>query len=333
MDAEHWKIQEQIMTTNIIGVHHVTAIASDPQRNVDFYTGVLGLRLVKLTVNFDDPSAYHLYYGDWRGAPGTIMTFFSWPAGRRGRYGTGQIGEVAFTIPRSSLAHWTGRLIRYGVQYTGPTRRFDEQILSFRDPDGLLIELVASAEADGQPGWEGGSAPAEHAVRGLHNVTLWEDEHEQTAQLLTNTLGFTPVGADDTYARYAVGAGGPGALVQVRTVTGFWQGATGVGTVHHVAWRTPDDEQQQQWHDTLDQAGVNVTPVRDRQYFRSIYFREPGGVLFEIATDPPGFAIDEPVEQLGTQLKLPPWLEAQRTELEQVLPPLRLPGAAEHARE
>jgi catechol 2,3-dioxygenase-like lactoylglutathione lyase family enzyme len=201
-----------------------------------------------------------------------------------------------------------------------------EQILSFRDPDGLLIELVASAEAEEQSGWDGGAVPAEHAVRRFQHVTLWEEDREQTRALLIDTLGFRLVGEEGGYTRYAVGDGGPGTLVQVRDVAGFWQGATGVGTVHHVAWRTPDDEQQQQWHDTLAEAGLNVTPQLDRQYFHSIYFREPGGVLFEIATDPPGFAIDEPVEQLGTHLKLPPWLEAQRAELEQVLPPLRLPG-------
>lgn len=310
------------MTNDILGIHHVTAIASDPQRNIDFYTGVLGLRLVKLTVNFDDPSSYHLYYGDWSGSPGTIMTFFAWPHGERGRHGTGQIGEVAFSIPRSSLAFWTGHLIRRGVQYSGPTRRLNEQVLSFRDPDGVLIELVASN--DERPGWEGSPVPAEHAVRGLHSVTLWQEDVARTATFLTNTLGFRLTLEEESFTRFAVGNGGAGALVQIRNVGGFWQGASGVGTVHHVAWRTPTDEQELAWQAALSAAGRNVTPVRDRQYFRSIYFREPGSVLFEIATDQPGFAVDEPVEQLGTQLKLPPWLEARRAELEQSLPPLRL---------
>jgi len=321
------------MAPTIGGIHHVTAIASEPQRNIDWYTGVLGLRLVKLTVNFDDPSAYHLYYGDWSGSPGTIMTFFTWMGARRGRQGTGQIGEVAFAIPQRSLAWWTGHLIRRGVQYDGPTRRFGEQVLSMRDPDGLLIELVASADADDMPGWDGTPkgypVPAEHAIRRFHSVTLWENEREPTAELLTGTLGFTQQREEGAYTRYGVADGKMGALVQVRNAEGFWQGGGGVGTVHHVAWRTPDDEQELQWRDVLSEANMNVTPQLDRQYFHSIYFREPGGVLFEIATDPPGFAIDEPVEQLGTSLQLPSWFEKDRAAIERSLPPVRLPGVGE----
>ena len=316
------------MTPTIGGIHHVTAIASEPQRNIDWYTGVLGLRLVKLTVNFDDPGAYHLYYGDWSGSPGTIMTFFTWVGAQRGRHGTGQIGEVAFAIPQRSLAWWTGHLIRRGVQYDGPARRFGEQVLSMRDPDGLLIELVASADADDMPGWDGGTVPADHAVRRFHSVTLWENEREATTELLIGTLGFTQQREEGAYTRYGVADGKAGTLVQVRNVAGFWQGGGGVGTVHHVAWRTPDDEQELQWRAKLAEAGANVTPQLDRQYFHSIYFREPGGVLFEIATDPPGFTIDEPVEQLGTSLKLPPWFEKDRAAIERALPPVRLPGVA-----
>jgi catechol 2,3-dioxygenase-like lactoylglutathione lyase family enzyme len=317
------------MAPTIGGIHHVTAIASDPQRNIDWYTGVLGLRLVKLTVNFDDPGAYHLYYGDWSGSPGTIMTFFTWVGARRGRHGTGQIGEVAFVIPQRSLAWWTGHLIRRGVQYDGPARRFGEQVLSLRDPDGLLIELVASADADDMPGWDGGSVPAEHAVRRFHSVTLWESEREPTTELLTKTLGFAQQREEGAYTRYGVADGKAGALVQVRNIEGFWQGGGGVGTVHHVAWRTPDDQQELQWRAKLAEMGMNVTPQRNRQYFHSIYFREPGGVLFEIATDPPGFTVDEPLEQLGTSLKLPPWFEKDRATIERSLPPVRLPGKAE----
>jgi glyoxalase family protein len=308
----------------IPGIHHVTAIAGNPQRNIDFYTRVLGLRLLKVTVNFDDPSSYHFYYGDWSGTPGTILTFFAWPNGHRGRHGIGQIGEIAFAVPRSSLAFWMQHLVQQNVQYSGPTQRFGEQFLSLRDPDGILLEVVATAEAESIRGWEGGTVPAEHTIRCIQSVTLWEEELGPTDQLLTQTMGFRKHDSAENTTRYATGDGGPGAYLQVRNVQGFWRGAGGVGTVHHVAWRAADDAQELAWRDELIAAGANVTPQRDRQYFRSIYYREPGGVLFEIATDVPGFAIDEPIEALGKQLQLPPWLEPRRTEIEQSLPPISL---------
>ena len=321
--------KDDAMEPKIFGIHHVTAIAGNPQQNISFYTGVLGLRLVKVTVNFDDPSTYHLYYGDWSGTPGTIMTFFTWPNAPRGRHGVGQIGEVSFAIPRASLAFWMEHLVLRGVQFSGPTRRFDDQILSFHDPDGLLLELVANEESERQPGWKGGLVPEEHAIRCIHSVTLWEVAQEPTDALLTNQLGFRQAGQEENCIRYAVDDGGPSALLQVRTIPGFWGGVMGVGTVHHVAWRTPNDEQELAWRASLIAAGYNVTPQRDREYFKSIYFREPGGVLFEIATDSPGFTVDEPLEELGTSLKLPPWLEPNRAQIEQALPILRLPGSIE----
>jgi len=317
---------EQIMNANILGIHHVTAIAGDPQRNVDFYTSVLGLRLVKLTVNFDDPSAYHLYYGDEAGHPGTILTFFAWPDARRGRQGTGQVGVISLAIRPSALAYWIERFVQHGVRYKGPTQRFDEQVLAFRDPDELALELVAHPNVEDRPYWRGGPVLAEHAIRGLYGVTLWEEGYELTAKLLTESLGFRLLDEQGSYFRYTVGEGGPGALVDVRSAPDFWRGVVAVGTVHHVAWRTPNDEQQLVWRDKLAGLDLNVTPVMDRQYFHSIYFREPGGVLFEIATDPPGFTVDEPLERLGTHLKLPPWLEPQRKRIEQILPSIRLPG-------
>ena len=313
------------MNEEIPGIHHVTAIASDPQRNVDFYTGVLGLRLVKLTVNFDDPGSYHLYYGDGVGHPGTLITFFAWPGVPRGRRGTGQVSVTSFSIPQGSLDYWIERLRQLEVSFTGPASRFDETVLSLRDPDGLALELVDHAQAVLRPGWKEGQVPAEHAIRGLHAVNLLEEGYEQTARLLTRTLGFRLLGQENEVFRYEVGKGGPGGYAYVRTAPQLRRGHIAAGTVHHVAWRTPTDEQQLAWRGVLAGLDLNVTPVLDRKYFHSIYFREPGGILFEIATDPPGFAVDEPVEQLGTHLELPAWLEPQRKEIEQALPALRLP--------
>ena len=309
------------------GLHHVTAIAGDPQRNLDFYTGVLGLRLVKVTVNFDDPRVYHLYYGAGAGTPGTILTFFPWPRVKQGRQGAGQAAAVALAIPATALGPWIERLIGRGVRFTGPARRFGEQVLAFRDPDGLALELVAVGEESAGDGWAGGAVPAEQAIRGLHSVTLWAAAIDETAAFLNGTLGFRPEAEEGGVRRYATGGGGAGALLDVRPTPGFWPGVVAGGTIHHVAWRAPDDGRQRAWRDLVAARGGDVTPVRDRHYFRSIYFHEPGGALFEIATDPPGFAVDEPVERLGSGLRLPPHLEAQRDEIAGRLPPLRLPGA------
>jgi glyoxalase family protein len=314
------------MSKDLLGIHHVTAIAGDPQRNVDFYTGVLGLRLVKLTVNFDDPRSYHLYYGDELGHPGTIMTFFAWPGVPQGRQGTGQVTVTSFSVPQASLDYWRERLSQRGVSSTGPTSRFDETILSLQDPDGLALELVAHPQAQ-RPAWKEGPVPAEYAIRGMHAVTLSEDGYERTAKLLTETLGFRLLSQENNVFRYEVAGGESGAYVDVRCAPGLRRGHVAAGTVHHVAWRTPTDERQQAWREVLAGLDLNVTPVLDRKYFHSIYFREPGGILFEIATDPPGFTVDEPVEQLGTRLELPTWLEPSREELEQVLPVLHLPAA------
>ena len=312
---------------DLLGIHHVTALAGDPQRNIAYYTRMLGFRLVKRTVNFDDPTTYHLYYGDEVGRPGTILTFFPWPGGRHGRQGTGQIGAVALSVPRGSLGYWLERLIRHGVRYDGPVARFGDRVVTFRDPDGLVLELVASDKVVAWTGWGGGHVPAEHAIRRVHGVTLWEDDSGPTARLLTDILGFRLVGEEGARRRYEVGAGHIGGTVDIMRAAGFWQGVVEVGTVHHVAWRTRDEEQQLRWRDDLIELGLSVTPVRDRQYFRSIYFREPGGVLFEIATDTPGFTVDEPRDRLGSVLKLPPWLERSRPSLERVLPEIRLPEA------
>ena len=312
----------------ILGIHHVTAIAGDPQRNIDFYTGLLGLRLVKLTVNFDDPATYHLYYGDRVGHPGTILTFFPWPGAPLGRLGTGQLTVTSFSIREASIDFWSERLKSHGVAFQGPSRRFGEQVLSFSDPDGLRLELVAHADVREGDAWTHGPVPQAHAIRGFFGVTLSEEAFGPTASLLTGTLGFRQVKEQDDRFRFEVGSGGSGSFVDVLSLPGAPHGAVSVGTVHHVAWRTPDDEQQKSWRAKLAQKGLNVTPVIDRKYFHSIYFHEPGGVLFEIATDPPGFTVDEPAEQLGTRLNLPPWLEPLRDEIQQALPKVRVPTIA-----
>jgi glyoxalase family protein len=304
------------MERQIGGIHHVTAIARDPQRNVDFYAGVLGLRLVKKTVNFDDPGTYHFYYGDGQGHPGTIMTFFPWPMARLGSRGAGQATVTSFSVPEGSLGWWSERLDRMGIDHDAPRPRFDEEVLTVLDPDHLQIELVARA-GDGREPWDGGPVPAERAIRGFEGVTLTEWNPEVTSEVLTGLLGFRPVSEAGDRFRFEIGAG---TRVDVLAKPDAPRGHVSAGTVHHVAWRTPDDAQQRAWHEEIQNRGFHVSPILDRQYFHSIYFREPGGVLFEIATDPPGFTKDEPEATLGTDLKLPPWLEPERKRIEGVLP-------------
>lgn len=308
------------------GIHHVTAIAGDARRNVDFYEGMLGLRLVKKTVNFDDPDTYHLYYGDKAGAPGTIMTFFPWGEAPKGRIATGQVAVTSFSVPRESLGFWTQRLVEHGIRFEKPKERLGETVLTFEDPDGLRVELVAAE--DGREGWDAGPVPAKHSVRGLHHATLLVEHSARTAELLTQTLGFSRVGREEGRTRYAAKEGGPGSLVDVSDGTGFPEGRSGVGTVHHVAFRVSGEEELLTAREEVERLGYDVTPVRERHYFRSIYFREPGGVLFEIATDTPGFTADEPVEELGSSLKLPPFLEDGREQIERRLPTLRAPSTA-----
>ncbi|HVL84050.1 MAG TPA: ring-cleaving dioxygenase [Pseudonocardia sp.] len=308
------------------GLHHVTAIASDPQRNVDFYTTVLGLRLVKQTVNFDAPDVYHLYYGDAHGSPSTILTFFPWQGVPQGRQGVGLTTATAFGVPPESLGWWQTRLAGLGVDADPPVSRDGEEVLTLRDPDGLVIDLVA-APGDTRSGWDGaGGVPTEHAVRGLHSVTLSERLLDPTAQMLADLLGMTAQGQGAGRARFGMAGGGTGALVDVAAGTGG-RGRQAGGTVHHIAFRVADRDTQVRWQHALREAGVSVTEIMDRQYFTSIYFHEPGGVLFEIATDTPGFTVDEPLLELGKALKLPPWLEPDREQIEAGLPRLRVGGA------
>ncbi len=311
------------MKQPISGIHHVTAIASDPQRNLDFYTQVLGLRLVKRTVNFDDPGTYHFYFADEVGSPGTILTFFPWPVAARGRIGVGQATVTSFAVPERSLRYWEERLVGAGVPVEKSGKRLGEELLTIADPDGLKVELIASPWAKPSHAWAGSFAPPEHAVYGFHSVTLSEEGYERTAETL-GTMGFRKVSEEGNRFRFEVGDGGAGARVDVLCASEAPQGRIGAGTVHHVAWRVADDASQKSWRTHLAESEFDVTPVMDRCYFHSIYFREPGGVLFELATDPPGFAIDEPVETLGEGLKLPVWLERYRNEIEKALPRIEL---------
>ncbi|SMD13806.1 ring-cleaving dioxygenase [Kibdelosporangium aridum] len=313
------------MSVATSGLHHVTAIAGDPQRNVDFYLRTLGLRLVKTTVNFDDPGTYHLYYGDSAGRPGSLLTFFPWREAPVGRQGNGQATTTAFSVPAASIGWWKSHLTCLGVEVGQVVSRDEEEALTFRDPDGLAIALVAHVQGDPREPWDHGFVPPEHAIRGLHSVTLSVDQAEATAGMLVDDLGLHQVGEDSNRFRFAAGAGGAGELVDVLVTPEAPPGVVAVGTVHHVAWRAPDEHTQVEWREELVDRGVNVTSILDRQYFRSIYFREPGGTLLEVATDQPGFAIDEPLLELGRALKLPPWLEPQREEIEAMLPRLNLP--------
>ena len=319
------------VVSNVLGLHHVSAIAGDAQRNIDFYAGVLGLRLVKRTVNFDDPQTYHFYYGDATGTPGTLMTFFPWPGARRGRQGTGQVAVTAFAIAPGSVGFWLERLLRHGVRYDGPARRGvgagAEQVIAFRDHDGTMLELVGSGPAEERHAWdEGPHVPGEHALRGFHGVTLWVEQGSDTEEVLTDSLGFRAVSESDGTRRFAAGDGGTGTLVDVRAVGGFPRGVDGAGTVHHVAFAVSDAAEQLAVRDRVVAAGLDATPVIDRTYFRSVYFREPGGVLYELATNGPGFTIDEPVAELGSHLMLPPQHEPAREQIEAVLPPVHLPA-------
>jgi len=319
--------------TSVLGIHHVTAIASDPQRNLDFYVGLLGLRFVKRTVNFDDPHTYHFYFGDDAGNPGSIMTFFPWPRAHRGRQGTGQVAVTSFAVLPTALGFWLERLLTHSIRFKGPTKRADgEQVLSFTDHDGLMLEIVAHDSAGARSAWAAPGITRDNAIHGFHSVTLWEEQGDDTERVLVETLGFRPVGREGATRRFTSGDGGAGTLVDVRTIGGFVSAQPGGGTVHHVAFRVADDSAQLAVRSRVAQAGHQPTPVIDRDYFRSVYFREPGGVLFELATDPPGFAIDEPMDQLGETLKLPKQYEGHRAELEAVLPPIHPPVADSAAR-
>lgn len=303
------------------GIHHITAVAGDPQQNLDFYSGLLGLRLVKKTVNFDDPSAYHLYYGDASGRPGTILTFFPYEQMAQGRPDRGQAIAVSFSVPSGSLQFWVNYLSERKVDLVEPFERFGKFVIGFQDPDGLHLELVGDPEVDESAGWGGGPLPPEHAIRGLHGITLAEENAQPTSMLLQEFLGFKEIAEEHDRILFESGSS-PGGIVEIIDGADL-DGAPGRGTVHHVAFRAGDKEEQQQLRKSLVEEGYHVTKAKDRNYFNSIYFHEPGGILFEIATDTPGFTIDEEIDSLGSELKLPPGLEAKRQLIEADLQPLK----------
>ncbi|MCB9176570.1 MAG: ring-cleaving dioxygenase [Caldilineae bacterium] len=320
----------------IRGLHHVTAIASDPQANIDFYTGPLGLRLVKQTVNFDDPGTWHLYYGDALGSPGSVLTFFPFPGARPGRVGAGQVVETALAIPQASVGFWIDRLQAAGIDVALPEPRRDgETALRLRDPDGLRLALVGQAqpEAEERQPWPEVGLPERHAIRGFFGLRLAVASPPASRRLLGDGLGLTEqVGPADS-ARFLAADGGAGAALDLLDGASLARGVGGAGTVHHLALRVADGADQLAWRQRIAATIPTVTPVADRHYFRSIYFREPGGILFELATDGPGFAVDEPVAQLGAALRLPAWLEPQRPRIVEALPPIRPPRPSPEARD
>lgn len=313
----------------IKGLHHVTAVTRDAQLNVDFYRNVLGQRLVKKTVNFDVPDTYHLYFADEIGTPGSVLTFFVWPNMKRGVRGNGETAALAYNILAGSIAFWQDYLHSQGIAVEPVEQRFGVEVLPFDDPDGMRIELVASDTLPEVRYWEGGPISEIHALRGFHSVTLWLDEVEPTADLLINLMGYELTGQEGNRHRFTGGAGALANTIDIlhrpRQPEDVPDEAVfGDGSIHHIAFRVPTDDEQLEYQSALRLAGYGVTPVRDRQYFHSIYYHEPGSILFEIATEPPGFAIDESVNALGESLKLPEWFESTRSAIEQNLPPLTL---------
>ncbi|WP_019638744.1 ring-cleaving dioxygenase [Paenibacillus fonticola] len=308
------------MKLQTTGIHHITAFARSPQENVDFYAGILGLRLVKRTINFDAPEVYHLYFGDEHGSPGTIITFFPWSGSRRGKVGGGQVGITTYVVPPGALGFWEERLKGFGISLT-KTSRFGEDYLHFRDNEGLWIELV-EREAGVNSTWSFGGIPADKAIKGFGGAVLFSVNAKQTMQVLEEVLGLSKVAEDDFYARFQA-SGEIGNIIDVPLKDMEW-GSGGAGTVHHIAWRSKDFDEHEEWQQKVGQSGFNPTKIIDRQYFNAIYFREEGGILFEIATDPPGFARDEEPEALGEKLMLPSWFEPVRAQIEANLEPIEV---------
>ena len=308
------------MTMKTTGIHHITAIVGDPQENVDFYASVLGLRLVKKTVNFGDKVRYHLYFGNEQGSPGTLITFFAWPGAENGVVGDGEVGVSSYVVPLGAIQYWEKRLAKFDVSYT-KTERFGEKFVQFEDPHGLRLEIV-EREAGAKNEWEFGGVTREVAIKGLGGATLFSSQSDKTAEVLKNILGLELVGKEGDYIRFK-SANDLGNIIDV-LATSIGKGEPGPGVVHHIAWRTEDDAEQLEWKSTVEEAGFEVTPVRDRNYFKAIYFREHGGILFEIATDPPGFAHDESLETMGENIMLPEQFEGERERLEDILIPVKV---------
>jgi glyoxalase family protein len=310
------------MENSINGIHHITAIAGNAQRNFNFYTKVLGLRLVKKTVNFDDPQTYHLYYGNEQGTPGTILTFFPWENIMTGRRGARQATEIGYSVPEGSFDFWLKRFDQHNVTYNKVAEKFGEPYLTFLDPDGLKLELIASKTADNRLPWETNEVKAENATKGFHNVTITTNKMQPTADVLTGVLGYRLLEQHVNRYRFVTDAVENAAIVDLVEVPGEAAGHVAGGSVHHVAFRVKNEEVLMQYREKIAAMGLHITDKIDRNYFYSWYFREPGGVLFEIATDNPGFSVDEPVAELGSHLKLPAQYEEYRASLETTLPKL-----------
>lgn len=306
----------------VTGIHHVTALAGSPQKNIDFYAGVLGLRLVKKTVNFDAPEVYHFYYGNETGQPGSILTFFPYGDIMKGRHGKGMLNTTSFSVPLSSLEYWENRFKKFNINYKQPQERFDEVFIYFEDEDGLGLELVFN-DKDQRQGFSYGNIPVENSIKGFYNVEIWEEGYERTAAILTQQLDHTLIAEKGNRFRFAA-TNSPGNYVDILCVPDSLRGLGGNGTVHHIAFATANKKTQEEVRIKIAQRMLNPTPILDRQYFTSIYFREPGGVLFEVATEEPGFAIDEDKAHLGESLKLPSWYEKNRKEIEEAITPVTL---------
>lgn len=311
------------MENKILGLHHITAIAGQAQRNYDFYTRILGLRLVKKTVNFDDPGTYHLYYGDEVGTPGSILTFFPWEGVQKGRPGTGMATEITYSIPKESLEFWTKRFDEFKIKYQPISERFGEQYLSFEDPDGLILNFVVPNNDDNRKPWSTNDVNAGVAIKGFHSIVLTLRNNTATAKILTDIFGYTFLTQEGNRSRFITDAIETANMVDLSEEPNGQNGINAGGTNHHVAFRVKDDQLLMQFREKVRTAGFHITEKIDRNYFYSLYFREPGGVLFELASDNPGFATDEPVSELGTHLMLPPQYEKSRTRIEQILPALQ----------
>lgn len=310
------------MDNTILGLHHITAIAGEAQRNYDFYSRIIGLRLVKKTVNFDDPGTYHFYFGNEGGSPGTILTFFPWTRVKKGTNGTGMATHIGYAVPADSLAFWKERFVQFNVRHGEIAERFGEQYLPFEDPDGLQLAMIAPAKPDSRQPWQTKEVTADVATRGFHTVTLTLKDHEPTARILTDVFGYNLLKQEGGYYRFATDAVENAAMVDLLKDANGSPGHVAGGTNHHVAFRVKNEEVLMQFHSKIEAMGLHITPKIDRNYFFSLYFREPGGVLFEIATDNPGFDVDEAPSELGMNLKLPPQYEPQRKKIETILPVL-----------
>jgi len=308
------------------GIHHISAMVNDAQRTIDFYTGVLGLRMVKKTINFDRPEVYHLYFGNETGDPGTVITFFPWEKQLKGRIGTGQVGVTAYMIPSGSISFWEGRLQKYQIAFLSSSR-YGETYLEFDDPDGLHIELVEHEEGPMNKS-NATEIPAENAIKGFAGATLLSKYPHKTAEVLETILGLTCIGQEGEFLRFKAD-GQLGNIIDIK-LSASVRGLMGAGTVHHIAWRAMDEEQHQQWREVLAQREYYPTEILDRNYFKALYFHEGGGIRFEIATDPPGFTIDESLSELGRKLMLPTWLEEKREQLEKILPPIKVKNEQEN---